>query len=297
MSCLEFWTATNLITGGEDGQVCLWRCNDWEVLLKFRAHKLGIADLAVHPSGRLMATAGRDKTVRLWDLTRGTSAANVPVEEAFEYVQWSPEGGRLAALSLNALLTVDVAGSGDVATYRNPESTSLMRLTFSAMVFLTERSILLGDGKGDLRVVEIKTGHPESVMETCRLPADENRRRVKVLARSSSANIKENSITFAVGMSSGRVEVWRGTLPKEGSWSDTCFERLQVVETSVRLTSLAFWGGFAKQIKSAESAKGAAKSSRRPVKATGVAKAPAATGALMASLEPQQKKSRVIMTQ
>lgn len=36
-----------------------------------RAHKGGVTGLAVHPSGALALSVGRDRGMRLWDLIKG----------------------------------------------------------------------------------------------------------------------------------------------------------------------------------------------------------------------------------
>ena len=45
-----------------------------------RGHKGGVSDVAVHPSGALALTTGRDATLRTWDLTKGRQAFSAPLE-------------------------------------------------------------------------------------------------------------------------------------------------------------------------------------------------------------------------
>lgn len=246
--CLEFWGSTSILTGGVDGQVCVWRCSDWELLLKFRAHKAALSDIAVHPSGRMVASAGKDSSVRLWDLTRGTSAAIVSTEEPCDTLLWSPQGGRLAALSAGSVCLVDMSLGGAVATFRSPEASGLMRVALSAIMFLREGEVLVGDGKGVLRVFTFKVGEPPELTEACRLEDDADRVRVKALARSAGGGevARGDVLPFVLGTSSGRVELWRFTAPAPSKAPSTeHFSRLRVVNTAVRLTCLAYWQGTA----------------------------------------------------
>lgn len=39
ISCLEFYGTSHLISGGEDGLMCVWRTKKWECLKTIKAHK------------------------------------------------------------------------------------------------------------------------------------------------------------------------------------------------------------------------------------------------------------------
>lgn len=242
VSCLEFWGTTTLITGGADGQVCIWRAQDWELLLKYRAHKAAVACLAVHPSGRLMASSGRDRGIRLWDLTRGTAAATLSAEDSVEELHWSPNGNCIAALSGKELLLVDATNADSIATFCNPASAGFMRVTLSASAFLADSWLAVGDGKGDVRIVG-KSGNAEKqsqqLMEVCRLPVDAGASRGRVKSMSSAAQG-----LLVLGMSSGSVEVWSYSpsklTSKEGPKAAD-FALVRTVDTKVRLTCLTVW--------------------------------------------------------
>jgi len=251
ISCLNFWGTTTLVTGGEDGQVCLWRCGDWELLFKFRAHKVAVACLVVHPSGRLMASGGRDRSLRLWDLMRGTAAAHLVIDHVPEVLDWSPTGKHLAVMSMQGLIGVD-AKSGETATFKDPGPAGAAALTAAA--FVGDGAVVLGDAGGALRALRLGgVGNGSgsgrlNLVEMCRLPEVEGdtpaspsagRGRVKALV---CGRIDTAGAVFAAGMSSGRVEVWRflGAAAATGPTA-AAFERLQVVETGERLTCLTLW--------------------------------------------------------
>ncbi|CAK9046010.1 unnamed protein product [Durusdinium trenchii] len=224
VAAVQFW-GPSLITGSSDGQVCIWRCSDYELLLKFRGHKASVTCLAVHPSGRMMASAGRDQRIQLWDLTRGTSAAHLSVLEAVEALEWSPDGQSIAALSPRDLVAVEVA-SNSVASFKDPASAGFMRVSFTAVAWLSSKVLALGDGRGQVQIFE-KEG--EALTEVCKVPRDGNvTGRIKAL-------IKVNA-RLMVGLSTGLVEVWSLGDLKAGS-----FTLLRVVDTKSRLTCMTVW--------------------------------------------------------
>ncbi|TRY91390.1 hypothetical protein DNTS_013521 [Danionella cerebrum] len=58
ISCLEFYGASHLLSGGQDGLICVGR----------------VSSLSVHPSGKLALSVGTDKSLRTWNLIEGRSA-------------------------------------------------------------------------------------------------------------------------------------------------------------------------------------------------------------------------------
>ncbi|KAJ6851818.1 putative p21-activated protein kinase-interacting protein 1-like isoform X1 [Iris pallida] len=62
----------NLLSASADGNLCIYDAGDRFVHLKtVPVHRKGVADLAVHPSGRLALTVGRDAGIGMVNLVRG----------------------------------------------------------------------------------------------------------------------------------------------------------------------------------------------------------------------------------
>eukprot|EP00439_Symbiodinium_sp_Y106_P074884 s558_g14.t1 len=232
VSALQFWKGT-LITASSDGQVCIWRGGDFELLLKFQGHKAAVTSLAVHPSGRMVASAGRDKRVQLWDLTRGTSAAHLSIPDVAEALEWSPCGESIAVLSARELMAVQVKTSA-TASVKDPSSEGFVRTNFASMVWLSSRMLALGDTKGEVRILSHSS---DELTHACTLPKESAAQstRVKALAACTGR--------LLVGLSSGEVEVW--LMPEkfgpQAPPVPTDFKRLRVVETKSRLTCLVVW--------------------------------------------------------
>jgi len=236
VNCVEFWRTTTLVTGSNDGYVCIWRCHDWEMLFKFHAHKSAVVSVAVHPSGRIMASCGRDLSLRLWDLTRGTSAAHLSIDTVAEALEWSPSGNHIAVLSARELSVLD-AKTGDLATFSDSSVGTFLHVPLTALLFLTDELVVLGDGKGELRILRFTPG-TSTLQVVCSLPAEGNRARIKAMTRTTE---DDAGVVFVVGTSSGVVEIWRFTAV-DGTATDTStFKQLLEVNTGARLTSMAAW--------------------------------------------------------
>ena len=57
------------LSAADDGLICIWQTSDWTCLKALKAHKGSVNSLAVHPAGIVLLSAGRDRTVKTWDLT------------------------------------------------------------------------------------------------------------------------------------------------------------------------------------------------------------------------------------
>ena len=58
-----------VLTGGEDGSVCVWKLGSWERVHRAKEHK-SIETMDVHPSGKIMITVGKERKLILWNLLK-----------------------------------------------------------------------------------------------------------------------------------------------------------------------------------------------------------------------------------
>ncbi|CAK5267221.1 unnamed protein product [Mycena citricolor] len=89
---LTFPSRSHLLSASEDGTLCLFRARDWSVLRTLRGHKARVNSVAVHPSGKVALSVGKDRALRMWDLMRGKGVASTKLGKEGEVVQWSTDG-------------------------------------------------------------------------------------------------------------------------------------------------------------------------------------------------------------
>ncbi|KAF6761772.1 WD40-repeat-containing domain protein [Ephemerocybe angulata] len=93
---LSFPSRSFLLSASEDGTLCIFRARDWAVLRALKGHKGRVNAIAVHPSGKVALSVGRDRTLRMWDLMRGKGVASTKIGKEGETCQWSTDGSLFA---------------------------------------------------------------------------------------------------------------------------------------------------------------------------------------------------------
>ena len=64
-----------MLSGSEDGLVAIWRTKGWECLKSMKGHKGCVNSIAVHPSGKMALSVGKDWAAIVWDLVNGRKGA------------------------------------------------------------------------------------------------------------------------------------------------------------------------------------------------------------------------------
>ncbi|TPX34875.1 hypothetical protein SmJEL517_g02656 [Synchytrium microbalum] len=120
---LQFFGKTHLVSSSEDGTIVIYRCKDWEVLKTLKGHTGAVEWCDIHPSGKILISAGRDGTLKVWDLGAGRLAKSLRITELGEgrrgktpeRVSWSPDGEAYAVMSEKTIVVYDVASGREEA--------------------------------------------------------------------------------------------------------------------------------------------------------------------------------------
>ncbi|GIY90392.1 p21-activated protein kinase-interacting protein 1-like [Caerostris extrusa] len=70
-----------------------------------RGHKDAINSIAVHPTGKMAVSVGKDKSLRTWNLIKGRSAYITNINKVADIIRWSPDGSKFA---ISSNKTVDI---------------------------------------------------------------------------------------------------------------------------------------------------------------------------------------------
>lgn len=150
VSCLEFYGNSHLISGGEDGLICVWSTKKWECLKSIRAHKGNVTSLSVHPSGKLALSVGTDKTLRTWNLVDGRSAFIKNIKQNAHIVRWSPDGDKYVVVVNNFVDVYILETASLKVTITNP-------LRISSIKFLTNSILTIAGDDEMVRFYDVDT--------------------------------------------------------------------------------------------------------------------------------------------
>ncbi|CAM4723737.1 unnamed protein product [Leuciscus chuanchicus] len=218
ISCLEFYGTSHLLSGGQDGLICVWSTQKWECLKSIRAHKGHVTSLSVHPSGKLALSVGTDKTLRTWNLIEGRSAFIKNIKQTAEIVLWSPDGDQYAVVMNNRVDIYDVKSATIIGTIAFPKRISCLK-------FL--KNTLLAVGGDDESVCIYDVTSQKCVFE---FKAHENR--VKAI----ESFMKNDFCVLVTASNDGFIKLWKLNLEKLETAS-----LLGQVNTTARLTCLSVW--------------------------------------------------------
>ncbi|MBN3298968.1 PK1IP protein, partial [Amia calva] len=219
ITCLEFYGNSHLLSGGEDGLICIWKTKKWECLKSIKAHKGQVSSLSVHPSGKLALSVGTDKTLRTWNLIDGRSAFIKNIKQNAHIVMWSPTGEKYVVVINNNMDIYNLETAAVTGIISNPKRISAIR-------FVTNSIVAVAGDEETVRLYDI-----DSEQCLCEFRAHDNR--VKALY---SFEVEDVSVLVSAS-NDGFIKMWKLNIEQmHGSPALLC-----EVNTAARLTCLAVW--------------------------------------------------------
>lgn len=101
-----------LTSGHSNGTVSMWKPTSAAPLVKILCHRGPVTAIAFHPNGHLMATAGMDKKLKIWDLRKYETLQTLPGNS--KSLDFSQKG--LLASSTGSFIQI-LANSSDSQNY------------------------------------------------------------------------------------------------------------------------------------------------------------------------------------
>ena len=106
--------------GCKDPSIKLWTFATGQLAGKLTGHKTRVRALAFSPDGRLLASGGEDRTVRLWNLATAAEVRFIPMELGAYALSFSPDSKWLAAQENQVIHVLDVASGREMHPLRQP---------------------------------------------------------------------------------------------------------------------------------------------------------------------------------
>lgn len=91
IEALEFYKDDYLISGSSDKTISLWRVSDWGHMKQLKGHTGCISAIAISPTGKFMLSAGRDGSLRMWDLMHGHNARTRKFDVIASFIGFSED--------------------------------------------------------------------------------------------------------------------------------------------------------------------------------------------------------------
>jgi WD40 repeat protein len=121
-------------TGHDDGTIRYWDAAGHHLVFAapFKLHRRSISALAISPDGKLLAAAGEDKLISLWDLTTGKHFGNIIGHtDRIPALAWHPDGKLLVSAGWDTTARVWDAHTQQPVILLNTHSTQVTALAFS----------------------------------------------------------------------------------------------------------------------------------------------------------------------
>ncbi|RDB18437.1 p21-activated protein kinase-interacting protein 1-like [Hypsizygus marmoreus] len=213
---LTFPSRSHLLSASEDGTLCLFRARDWSVLRALRGHKGPVNSVAVHPSGKVALSVGKDRTLRMWDLMRGKGCASTKIGKEGEIVRWSVDGSLFVVQSGS---TIDVYTTDMVLLHTITHPSRLHDVCFCKRVDGSGGEVLFAAAEDkNLSIYDISTDPTKVPKIIAKMTGHGNRvKAVQTLSVALPVSTGRTSTTIVCTVSSdGKIHIYdMATLPSK----------------------------------------------------------------------------------
>ncbi|GFT10960.1 p21-activated protein kinase-interacting protein 1-like [Nephila pilipes] len=189
ITCLEFFDSF-LFSSSEDSNICIWSTNNWQCIKTLHGHKGSVEYFAIHPTGKMALSLGKDKTLRTWNLIKGSSAYITNIKKVADIVRWTPDGSQFLISSGNVIEIYSVEKASVVNTID-------FKQKICDFTFIKDDMLAIGGESEFIRFYDLK-----SKLMCLEMKVRTNR--IKTLQCVSA-----NNETFLVSASSdGCIKIW-----------------------------------------------------------------------------------------
>jgi len=111
-----------LVTGSIDGQVCLWKWKENQLIFQYQAHQTIVESVVFSDDNSKIASSSRDRSIKIWDVSTGQCILNLdlPLDSQNKYIcivknlVFNRDGSKLFGFSSKQIISWDL----DTGNYR-----------------------------------------------------------------------------------------------------------------------------------------------------------------------------------
>jgi protein MAK11 len=167
VSCLATHAPSHLLTASDDNSIAVVRMGSFQIEKTLYKHSAGITAMAMHPTGKICFSAGKDKKLITWNLVKARPAFIINLKGIAEFLTVSPDGCRYA-VGIHRRVDIYSIESAGV------EYTIDLKARPNCLVFLNNDTVVVG-GEGSQAQIH-------SLIERCLLKSwDAHQTRIRVM--------------------------------------------------------------------------------------------------------------------
>lgn len=189
ITCSNFVENSHLLCGSDDGNVYIYECKSsgMKLVKTLKGHKAGITSMDTHPTGKILLTLSRDKTMRTWNLIKGRCAYVTYIRTEAHIVKWSKSGSEFL-----------IAANKEIYLY-NEQGKLKQRISLEKRVnsleFLTADIFAVATDSGKLEFFKVTSDDCQPLMK---FDAHESRiKSIKCLAAAQDIAHRQTAATSA----------------------------------------------------------------------------------------------------
>jgi len=120
-----FFDEKNMFSASNDNTIAIWNISghigQWESYVSLKGHKEHVLSFSVHPSGKIGISASLDKTIKLWNLIKGSCAYSKSFSKTPQIVKFSPNGELFVVLFDKEIILLKPSDSEFQISFKHKE--------------------------------------------------------------------------------------------------------------------------------------------------------------------------------